>query len=124
MACFIRDDLKHAFGELSPLQFTSPPTITQDLRTLIEQPELRERLGREGRQYCEQTHCSERVARLLKSIYEEAMANPRPVDAEKVLDFINLLEMNRQKRHAQSSTRPEQNRKTSRSLWDKLLKRK
>ncbi len=57
------------FGIRIPIVPATAETLVQALRPLVENPELRRRVGAESRAYVEQVHDSERVADRLLDIY-------------------------------------------------------
>ena len=60
-----------AFGVKVPIVSATPETLVQQLRPLVESPELRRRLGAEGRAYVERVHDVERMTDRLLDIYAE-----------------------------------------------------
>lgn len=58
-----------AFGVKVPIVSATPETLVEQLRPLVESPELRRRLGAEGRAYVEQVHDVERMTDRLLDIY-------------------------------------------------------
>lgn len=71
--CFIREDLKKFVPSL-PILNTSPQNLILDLKKIIEDEELRKKLGKEGREFVEKFHSKEKVAekliKIYKSVYE------------------------------------------------------
>jgi glycosyltransferase involved in cell wall biosynthesis len=59
-----------AFGVELPLVPTSKETLADDLRTLIEHPELRDEIGQRSRAYVELVHDANVIADRLIAIYE------------------------------------------------------
>ena len=86
--CYIREDLKHYFGDKPPLYFADPNTITNALRELITNRALRQELGGRAQEYCRAVHDNLTVARQLKDIYQRALEHPRPIDFHGIVDFI------------------------------------
>lgn len=68
---YIRDDLVPHFPSDLPVVNANPSTIEDKLRTLIEDPEKRNRLGMQGRAYVEKYHASDVVVQQLLGIYEQ-----------------------------------------------------
>ncbi|MEM7228005.1 MAG: glycosyltransferase [Planctomycetota bacterium] len=85
---YIRDDLIPTFDDGPPLAVANPDTITDVLRRLITDVEHRRAVAHRGRTYCERVHDSAVVAQTLRHEYEDAIANPRDVDINGVLDFF------------------------------------
>lgn len=75
---------RYAFLNECPIVSTSPETLKRNLRTLITNPDLREQLGRAGRQYVEKYHSYETTQYLFGSIYEKILAG-------KDVDLMNLF---------------------------------
>lgn len=72
---YLRDDLVDLYSRYSwaascPIVNTPPDRIKAQLRRLVEDPELRARLGREGRAYVEAHHSLEAIGRLLDGVYK------------------------------------------------------
>lgn len=87
--CYIRDDLLEDFGrEGPPVAVADPETITDVLRNLIQDQNLREAMGHRGRQFVERVHAKEVVSKKFDQLYRQAIANPRPVDIPKVAEFL------------------------------------
>ena len=61
---------EEAFGVRLPLVPTSKETLADDLRPLIESPELRAEIGARSRAYMERVHDANAIADRLISIYE------------------------------------------------------
>jgi glycosyltransferase involved in cell wall biosynthesis len=87
---YIRDDLKHHLGNQPPIAIANPDNITDVLRSLIQEKEKRIKLGFIARQYCENVHCSEKVALQLIDIYQDAVNNPKNVNILKVSSFLDF----------------------------------
>ncbi len=66
---YIRPDLVPTFPADIPVVNANPATITEQLRTLIENPALRNTLGIQGRQYAEKYHSRDVVVDKLLTIY-------------------------------------------------------
>jgi len=61
--CYIRDDLFSKYPPGLPILNTNPDNIYDNLKLLIENPELRVELGKKGREYVERVHDSKKIAR-------------------------------------------------------------
>ena len=68
--CHIREDLRKRSLEI-PILSTNPNNIYDNLKLLIENPELRLELGKKGRQYVEKYHDAERVAQKILKTFKE-----------------------------------------------------
>ena len=68
--CYIRDDLFSKYPPGLPLLSTNPDNIYDNLKLLIENPELRVELGKKGREYVERVHDSKKIARQLIELYK------------------------------------------------------
>lgn len=66
---YIRDDLK-SYMPFMPVLNTSTGNIAENLRGLIADRELREELGKKGREYVEQMHDAGKVAKKVIQFYE------------------------------------------------------
>jgi len=56
-----------------PILSTTPETLKENLRVLVTHPELREQLGKAGRQYVEKYHSEETAQYLFGSIYRKIL---------------------------------------------------
>jgi len=65
---YISEDLLE-FTPSNPLVNTDSSSILDNLKLLIEDPQLRADLGKKGRSYVERIHSSERIARQLMDLY-------------------------------------------------------
>ncbi len=54
-----------------PILRTDPDNIYENLKMLIENPDLRKELGEKGRKYVEQVHDSKKIAKQLLDLYEK-----------------------------------------------------
>ncbi len=54
-----------------PIVNSDPDGLKDALRTLLEQPELRKKLGEQGRHYVERVHSSEAVGEKMEALYKE-----------------------------------------------------
>ncbi|GAA4707187.1 glycosyltransferase family protein [Brevibacillus fulvus] len=70
VVAYIRDDLAAKFPPDLPIVNANPDTLYEQLKKLLEQPELRQQLGIQGRQYVEKYHASDVVVEQLLAIYE------------------------------------------------------
>lgn len=70
--CYINEDLKKdiEYAKNLPLVNTTPDTIYDNLKSLIENPDLRKELGEKGRKYVEDVHDSKKVAKRLLELYK------------------------------------------------------
>ena len=79
---FLRDDTlaetERTFGVTVPIVSANGETLVQQLRPLVESPELRARIGAASRRYVEQLHDVDRIAGQLETIYERIRAEPLP----------------------------------------------
>lgn len=66
---YIRPDLVHTFPKGLPIVSANPDTIYNAIKTLLERPELRFKLGVKGRRYVRRYHDSKVVAKKLLAIY-------------------------------------------------------
>ena len=70
---------RYAFLNECPILSTTPENLTENLRTLVTNPNLREELGRAGNAYVEKYHSYEMAQYLFGSIYEKILKG-RDVD--------------------------------------------
>ncbi len=70
---YIRDDLVGTYPPGLPIVSANPDTLKEQLRTLLESPELRRELGKRGRRYVEANHDAPIVIRKLIGMYNELM---------------------------------------------------
>jgi glycosyltransferase involved in cell wall biosynthesis len=75
---------RYSFLNECPIVSTSPETLERNLRVLATCPELREELGRAGRQYVEKYHSYKTAQYLFGSIYDRILLG-------KEVDLINLF---------------------------------
>jgi len=70
--CHINEEWKKdvEYAKNLPLVNTTPDTIYDNLKSLIENPELRKELGEKGRKYVEEVHDSKKIAKQLLEIYK------------------------------------------------------
>jgi len=72
--CDINDEwLNHpscAYAKDIPLVNTSPDNIYENLKLLIENPDLRKEIGQKSRKYVEGVHDSKKIAKQLLELYE------------------------------------------------------
>jgi glycosyltransferase involved in cell wall biosynthesis len=68
--CYIREDLRDTYPKELPIVSANPDNIYQQLKILIENPELRHELGLKGREYVERYHDSLKIARQLIELYK------------------------------------------------------
>lgn len=66
---YLKEDLQGYLPNNQPLLNTTIDNLLKNLRTLIEDPYLREDLGKRGRRYVQEIHCSDRIALKLKDLY-------------------------------------------------------
>jgi hypothetical protein len=69
---YLREDLveKYPYSQKCPIVNTNPFNIVDNLKMLIENSDLREELGRRGREYVKEVHDSVKVAKQLCDFYE------------------------------------------------------
>ncbi|CAG7649083.1 hypothetical protein PAECIP111802_04399 [Paenibacillus allorhizosphaerae] len=67
--CYIREDLRRKFPPELPIVSANPDTVYNVLKDLLSHPERWEKLGLQGRQYVEQFHGMEKIAKALIEIY-------------------------------------------------------
>lgn len=68
---FIQEKLLTSYPEELPVMNTSPDNLKQNLRKLIEDENLRRKLGEQGRAYAEKYHDVRKVAEKCLSIYRD-----------------------------------------------------
>jgi glycosyltransferase involved in cell wall biosynthesis len=88
---YVRDDLYRSFTPEIPVLNADPDTVTDRLRELITDFELRRSLSRRARGFVEQVHDIRTVAATLRELYEEVLAKParRPSTFADVDYFVN-----------------------------------
>jgi len=74
---------RYSFLDECPILSTTPETVTDHLRTLVANPELRHRLGTAGRQYAEKYHSFTAAQYLFTAIYKH-LADPGSIDLLKL----------------------------------------
>jgi glycosyltransferase involved in cell wall biosynthesis len=73
---YVRDDLFRSFMPEIPVHNADPETVTDRLRELITDFELRRSLSARGRSFVEQVHDIRSVATTLRELYEELLSRP------------------------------------------------
>ncbi|MDY6833876.1 MAG: glycosyltransferase family 4 protein [Chloroflexota bacterium] len=68
--CYIRDDLRDTYPQGLPVVSANPENIYEQLKCLVENPDLRSELGQRGREYAEKHHDSLKIAKQLMDLYE------------------------------------------------------
>lgn len=68
---FIKEDLLPLYPEELPIMNTNPDNLKQNLRKLIEDEDLRRKLGEKGRAYAEKYHDVRKIAEKCISIYQD-----------------------------------------------------
>jgi glycosyltransferase involved in cell wall biosynthesis len=70
--CYINEEWKREveYAKNLPLVNTTPDTIYDNLKLLIENPDLRKELGEKSRKYVEEVHDSKKVAKQLLELYK------------------------------------------------------
>ena len=72
--CYINDELLNhpscTYAKDIPLVNTTPDNIYENLKLLIENPDLRKEIGQKSRKYVEEVHDSTKVAKQLLELYE------------------------------------------------------
>jgi len=85
---YIREDLLSSLPSPLPLAATSPVTLKDDLRKLLNSYQLRRELATRGRAYVEEVHGSDRVAAQYRDLYESVMKDSRPIDIAGTIPFL------------------------------------
>jgi glycosyltransferase involved in cell wall biosynthesis len=75
---------RYSFLNECPILSTTPETLRDNLRLLVNQPALREQLGRAGREYVEKYHSFEAARYLFGKIYDRILHG-------KEVDLIGLF---------------------------------
>lgn len=70
VVCYIREDLRSSHPEELPIVSANPDDIYEQLKVLVENPELRRELGLRGREYVVKHHDSIKIAQQLIELYE------------------------------------------------------
>jgi glycosyltransferase involved in cell wall biosynthesis len=65
---YLRDDLK-GYMPSQPMLNTTGANLMENLKLLIDDPSLREDLGKMGRSYVQEVHSSDKIARQLRDLY-------------------------------------------------------
>jgi len=70
--CYINDKWKRyvEYANNLPLMNTTPDSVYDDLKLLIENPDLRREIGEKSRKYVEEVHESKKAAKQLLELYE------------------------------------------------------
>ena len=68
--CYIREDLRSTYPQELPIVSASPDNLYEELKALVENPELRHDLGQRGRVYAERYHDSLKIVNQLIELYE------------------------------------------------------
>jgi len=72
--CYINNEwLNHhscAYAKEIPLLNTTPDNIYDNLKLLIENPDLRKDIGQKSRKYVEEVHDSKKITKQLLKLYE------------------------------------------------------
>lgn len=85
---YIREDLLHTLGDKPPVINANPLTIESALSDLITDYDYRKAMSVRAREFCEQTHSADVVAKKLRKIYKDIHANPRPINTRAVLGHL------------------------------------
>lgn len=85
---YIRDDIIDDFPSELPIVNTTPDTIEDKLRMLLQNPEMRYELGIAGRKYVENYHDYRKISQLLSRIYE---TNDGPGDSKTAFQMIKNI---------------------------------
>ena len=72
--CRIDEKFTKYYQDL-PILRTDPDNLYDNLKLLIENPELRRELGEKGRKYVEEVHDSKKVAKQLLGLYKSLYEN-------------------------------------------------
>jgi glycosyltransferase involved in cell wall biosynthesis len=75
---------RYSFAEECPILSTTPETIKDNLRLLVTEPALRQRLGRAGRAFAEKYHSYETAQFLFESVYAKIVEG-------RDIDLMNLF---------------------------------
>jgi glycosyltransferase involved in cell wall biosynthesis len=67
--CYIREDIEKYHSNL-PILNTNPDNIYDNLKLLIEKPELRKELGEKGKKYAEEVLDSRKIAKQMIELYK------------------------------------------------------
>lgn len=69
--CYINEEWKKdvEYAKNLPLMNTNPNNLYDNLKLLIENPDLRRELGEKGREYVEEVHDSKKIAKRLLALY-------------------------------------------------------
>ena len=67
--CRIDEKLMKYYQDI-PILRTDPDNIYENLKLLIENPDLRKELGEKGRKYVEENHDSKKIAKQVLEIYK------------------------------------------------------
>jgi glycosyltransferase involved in cell wall biosynthesis len=70
VVCYIRSDLVGTFPGSLPIVNANPDTLYEQVKMLLENPEMRHQLGMAGRRYVENFHASDIVTDKLLQIYQ------------------------------------------------------
>ena len=89
---YVRPDLIEHLGAQHPLAVADPSNITDVLRGLLQNQDLRQRIGFAGRDYVERVHSSDVVARILEERYRAllAAADTRGADYDGIATFLEM----------------------------------
>lgn len=71
VVAYLRKDLIPLFPEKPPIVNANPDTVYQQVKMLLDHPELRVERGVQGREYALKYHASDRVVDKLLSIYKQ-----------------------------------------------------
>ncbi|WP_274363655.1 glycosyltransferase family 4 protein [Paenibacillus thermotolerans] len=69
VVAYIREDLISKFPQDLPILNANPDNVAEQMKLLLDNPELREELGAKGRKYAETYHAKEIVVDRLERIY-------------------------------------------------------
>lgn len=87
--CYIRDDLAVNFNGKTPLLNTNPDTITENLRRVIVDKQLRQSLSQNGYDWYTANHHRGVVTEKLIKVYDDVTSKTKPCDVKAYLELID-----------------------------------
>ncbi|MBS1652578.1 MAG: aminotransferase [Bacteroidetes bacterium] len=81
---YVRIFRRYSYLNECPILTTTPENIKENLKILIQNPELREQLGRASKKYAEKYHSNETAVFMFENIYDKIWHN-------KNVDLLNLF---------------------------------
>lgn len=88
---YIREDLRKYLPTDSPLIVTSPDSIVNDLREIIQKRRNRSKISKIARSYVETVHDSSKIASSLLDLYKKNQQSPKPIDFNAMSKYIDKL---------------------------------